>query len=52
MSFPPKNYEQPITIAKTDVNVGMTQEAIIPLVVFSMEEAAQEMADSLGSMLY
>ena len=52
MSFAPKNYEQPITIPKTDVNVGMTQEAVIPLVTFAMEEAAQEMADSLGSMLY
>ena len=52
MSFEPRFYEQPIVLDGTELSVSKTQEAIIDLQIQKWEEAAQEMADGIGTILY
>lgn len=52
LTFVPKNVDQPIVFADTDIASSSWPEAVIELVAFKTEEATQELADAIGTMIY
>jgi len=52
LTFVPKNIDQPLVFADTDIASAQGDQAIIDLVAFKTEEATQELADALGTMIY
>lgn len=52
LSFIPRNVDQPITLADTDLASSMGEQAIIDLTSEKTEEATQELADAIGDMIY
>lgn len=52
LSFVPKNVDQPVVFADTDIAAAQGEEAIIELVAYKVEESTQELADQLGDMIY
>ena len=52
LTFIPKNVDQPLVFADTDIASAQGEQAIIELVAMKTEEATQELADALGTMIY
>lgn len=52
LTFEPRFYEQPIIFSGDELSVSKTDEAVIDLQIQKGEEAAQEMADGIGTALY
>lgn len=52
LTFVPRNVSHPIVFADTDLASAFGPEAVISLVEFKSEEASQELADLIGTMIY
>ena len=52
MTFSPRSYEQPIVLAGDELSLAKTKESVRDLQKQKGEEAAQEMADGIGTLLY
>lgn len=52
MEFSPRSYYQPIVLPGDELSVSKTKEAVRDLQVTKGEEAAQEMADGIATLLY
>lgn len=51
-SFDPRGYEQPVVIPGMEADVNAVSGRSVELVANSIEEAANEMADGIGTLLY
>lgn len=52
LSFIPRNVDQPIVLADTDLAPAQGEQAVIELATMKTEEATQELADAMGTMIY
>lgn len=52
MEFSPRSYEQPIVLPGDELSLSKTKDSVRDLQVQKGEEAAQEMADGIGTLLY
>lgn len=52
LEFSPRSYEQPIVLAGDELSLAKTKESVRDLQKQKGEEAAQEMADGIGTLLY
>jgi len=52
LEFSPRTYEQPIVLPGDELSLSQTKESVRDLQVQKWEEASQEMADGIGTLLY